>query len=209
MRVSKKRVFTMSLCIEQCPPASITLSCGACGADCPSGRRRRDPFGRWYCDSCGSKIQKAVRDAIDATPLLAYFVVTIPGFMRYYRPEPIGLGRQYDGVAFHYQPPPRSFPKHTPRPLGFPSPNCSSCGLAIPKRASSSRRGIHPHAVYCAPCGLAMRRAAARITRADDLLVNTYRVMPEIVRRFLRDDILTWLNHFPRRSQKVSGVLRA
>jgi hypothetical protein len=33
-----------------------------------------------------------------------------------------------------------------------------------------------------------MRRAASRITRADDLLVNTYRSMPDIVSRFLRDE---------------------
>jgi len=39
-----------------------------------------------------------------------------------------------------------------------------------------------------------MRRAAARITRADDLLLNTYRLMPDTVSRFLRDDILSWLS---------------
>ena len=139
------------------------------------------------------KIQKAVRDTVSGTPLLTYFVVTIPGFLRYCRPEIIGLDSMYDGVQFSYQPPPRSFPKHTPRPLGFPSPHCSSCDRPIPKRASSSRRGIHPHAIYCAACGLAMRRAAARITRADDLLLNTYRLMPDTVSRFLRDDILRWL----------------
>ena len=184
----------MLLCIEQCPPASIIQRCGACGSEALSGRRRRDPFGRWYCSPCGSKIQKAVRDAVNDTPLLTYFVVTIPGFLRYCRPEIIGLDSMYEGVQFSYQPPPRSFPKHTPRPLGFPSPHCSLCDRPIPKRASSSRRGIHPHAIYCAACGLAMRRAAARITRADDLLLNTYRLMPDTVSRFLRDDILSWLS---------------
>ena len=39
-----------------------------------------------------------------------------------------------------------------------------------------------------------MRRAAARINQADDLLLNTYRDMPETVSRFLRSDILTWLS---------------
>jgi len=182
------------LCIEQSPPASIIQRCGACGSVAPRRRRRRDPYGRWYCSPCGSKIQKAVRDAVNNAPLLTYFVVTIPGFLRYCRPECIGLGNLYDGVEFNYNPPPRSFPKHKPRPLGFPSPNCSSCNRPIPKRASSSRRGIHPHAIYCAPCGLAMRRAAARINQADDLLLNTYRDMPDTVSRFLRDDILSWLN---------------
>ena len=39
-----------------------------------------------------------------------------------------------------------------------------------------------------------MRRAAARINQADDLLLNTYRDMHDTVSRFLRDDILSWLN---------------
>ena len=39
-----------------------------------------------------------------------------------------------------------------------------------------------------------MRRAAARITRADEQLLNTYRDMPDTVSRFLRDDILRWLS---------------
>jgi len=39
-----------------------------------------------------------------------------------------------------------------------------------------------------------MRRAAARINQADDLLLNTYRDMPDTVSHFLRDDILSWLS---------------
>ena len=50
------------------------------------------------------------------------------------------------------------------------------------------------NAIYCAPCGLAMRRAAARINQADDLLLNTYRDKPDTVTHFLRDDILSWLS---------------
>ena len=49
-----------------------------------------------------------------------YFVVTIPGFLWYTRPECIGLGDLYDDVEFNYHPPPRSFPKHTLRSTGLP-----------------------------------------------------------------------------------------
>ena len=180
------------LCIEQRSPPSAMIQCFHCHADCPSGKRRRDPYGTWYCDPCGWKIQKAVRDAVQNHPELAYFVVAIPGFLRYCRPDTIGLGILYDGVIFRYQPPPPAFPKHKPRPAGFPS-DCFCCGKRIPCGASSSRRGVNPSTVYCAPCGLAMRRAAARIQRADALLVQMYRSVPN-VRRFLREDVLRWLD---------------
>ena len=180
------------LCIEQRPPPSATIQCFHCHADCPPGKRRRDPYGTWYCNRCGWKIQTLVRDAVQNNPGLAYFVVAIPGFLRYCRPDTIGLGRFYDGVDFQYQPPPPAFPKHKPRPPGVPS-DCFGCRKTIPYGASNSRRGVDPNAIYCAPCGLAMRRAAARITRADALLVKMYRLVPN-VGRFLRHDVLTWLD---------------
>ena len=69
------------LCIDQRSPPSAMIQCFHCHADCPSGKRRRDPYGTWYCDPCGWKIQKAVRDAVQNHPELAYFVVAIPGFL--------------------------------------------------------------------------------------------------------------------------------
>ena len=34
-----------TICIEQRPPPSATIQCFHCHADCPSGKRRRDPYG--------------------------------------------------------------------------------------------------------------------------------------------------------------------
>ena len=181
----------MRLCIEQQPPPHVKQTCVWCQKQCISGHRRRDPFGSTYCDVCGHQVQYKIRKAFKQTPELAFYAASIPGFLRYCKPSLIGLGYIYDGDSFQYQPPPVEFPKHKPRPRQFPV-ECFRCGKKIPIKASSSRRGINVNVVYCAACGLATRRAAARIQQSDARLREMYKLVPS-VRLFLRPDILSWL----------------
>ena len=116
------------------------------------------------------------------------------GFLRYVSPSLVGLKALYAGVAFDYHPPPQKLPRHAPRPRDFPSVACLQCGDAIPKRTSSSRRGFSPHLIYCSVCGLSLRRWIARARRADGLLKQAY-WNASSVRRYLRNDILAWLEN--------------
>ena len=181
-------------CIEQRATKHAQIKCRKCNKICLPGRRRRDPYGSYYCCKCGAHVHYCIRKKLDQDAVLAYFVVAIPGFLRYVSPSLVGLGDLYIGVPFFYNPPPTSLPRHAPRPRDFPSVVCLQCGAQIPKRTSSSRRGFSPHAIYCTVCGLSMRRWIARARRADRLLKQTYRDTP-CVRRFLRNDILAWLEN--------------
>ena len=181
-------------CIEQQQPRNAEIKCRKCSKNCIPGRRRRDPFGSYYCCKCGAHVHYCIRKKLEQDAVLAYFVVAIPGFLRYCSPSIIGLANEYAGVPFQYNPPPPSLPRHVPRPRDFPNVDCLQCGDKIPKRASSSRRGFSAHAIYCSRCGLSWRRWLKRARASDRLLKRAYRNSP-CVRRFLRNDILDWLEN--------------
>lgn len=178
-------------CIEERPPKWSTVKCFSCGVICEPGKRRRDPFGSYYCPRHGCRVQRRVRHAVASDPELTYFVVAVPGFLRFVAPDKIGLGAEYEGVKFCYRAPPKAFPMHKPRPVGFPC-DCHRCGRKIPRGASESRRGVNAHTVYCAVCGLSVRRAAYRINNANQMLINMYSEVPSMA-KFLRPDIRFWL----------------
>ena len=127
-------------CIEKTPSHRCPQICLQCGNTCGTGRRR-DPYGSFFCSTCGKHVQDRLRKIVQQSPLLTYFVVSIPGFLRYCPPSLIGLGDVYREVQFQYKPPPETFPKHKARPIGFPS-ECHCCGMA--KRCFEiSPRGLH------------------------------------------------------------------
>ena len=181
-------------CIEQRPAKNAQIKCRKCSKNCIPGRRRRDPFGSYFCCKCGAHVHYCIRKKLEQDAVLAYFVVAIPGFLRYVDPSLIGLEDEYADVPFQYNPPPSSLPRHAPRPRDFPSVACLQCGDGIPKRTSSSRRGFSSHAIYCSVCGLSLRRWIARARRADGLLKQAYWNAAS-VRRYLRNDILAWLEN--------------
>ena len=98
----------MGYCIEMRPPPSESQNCRKCLRPCFPGHRRRDPFGAYYCASCGNNVHYVIRKALENNGLLQYFVVAIPGFLRYVPPAIIGLGDLYIGARFNYVPPPAS-----------------------------------------------------------------------------------------------------
>ena len=174
------------------PPPSESQKCRKCLRPCFPGHRRRDPFGAYYCASCGNNVHYVIRKALENNGLLQYFVVAIPGFLRYVPPAIIGLGDLYIGARFNYVPPPDSLPCHPPRSRDFPQMNCFACEKLIPKKASSSRRGNDPNVVYCSPCGWKFRRWLKRARFADACLKTAFREAPSVC-QFLRPDILAWL----------------
>ena len=179
-------------CIESRPPKRSPVHCFTCGAVCLPGKRRRDPYGNYYCQRHGCGVQRRIRRALDRDPELSYFAAKIPGFLRFVHPDVIGLGDEYKGVEFRYRSPPVAFPMHKSRPAGIAA-NCFRCGKSIPCGTSESRRGIDVHTVYCAVCGLAVRRVASRIVNSNRKLIAVYHKEPDVV-KFLRNDIHAWLS---------------
>lgn len=179
------------VCIEPMPPKGASIFCHQCSRPCGVGRRRRDPFGSFYCALCGPGIQAKVRRAIRADPELEQCCGTVRGFCRYVPPALIGLGHLYTGVDFQYVPA-KPLPKHDRCDRGTKR-RCFGCSKQVETGASKSRRGFRAGVSYCAVCGWRMRRAMSRTMQADRRVRALYTLFPQ-TGRFLRPDIVAWLS---------------